>query len=145
MTYGLVLVADSARARFFSIAGPRAPLEPVEDLVCPESRMKERDLVSDRQGRSFDSKGAGRHATEPAKSASDVVAARFASEVAARLETGRLNDEYRRLFIVADPRFLGLVDKALGKSVRNLVCGKLNKDLSKLKPAEIREHLPERI
>lgn len=39
-------------------------MEELEGLKHPASRAHERDLISDRPGRSFDSFGSGRHAME---------------------------------------------------------------------------------
>ena len=57
-----VLVADKSKARIFTVEDPRGALLDETVLEHPEARYREQTLTSDRQGRSFDSKGQGRHA-----------------------------------------------------------------------------------
>jgi hypothetical protein len=57
-----VVVAESSRVLAFQQAG--LAMEELEGLMHPASRAHERDLISDRPGRSFDSFGSGRHAME---------------------------------------------------------------------------------
>jgi hypothetical protein len=47
-----VLVADGARARVFSVDRARGPLNEEADFVHPEERLPERELVTDKPGRS---------------------------------------------------------------------------------------------
>lgn len=145
MKYAWIVVADSARARILTATSALSPLESMRDMVSPESRLHERDLVSDRPGRSFDSSGKGRHAIGFENSAKQQVAVRFAAEVSEILEKGRINNDYGRLVIIADPRFLGLLDKSLTPGVKKLVSKKISKDLSKMSEQEIRAALPERL
>ena len=70
-----VVVADRSRARLFSVATPKGPLEELEDLVHPEARSHERDLTSDRPGRSND-----QHVLGAENSARDQQAHEFARE-----------------------------------------------------------------
>ena len=142
MKYAWIVVADSARARILSAVDPGSALKPVEQLVSPASRMHERDLTSDKPGRAFDSAGKGRHATSSSKSAKEQIAINFAREVADHLEKGRIDNQYQRLVMVADPKFLGLLMKSLSDPAQKLVSLKLDKDLSKLSEEEIRERLP---
>ena len=62
------VVADRSRARLFSVATPKGPLEELEDLVHPEARAHERDLTSDRPGRSNDQHVLGNASTARATS-----------------------------------------------------------------------------
>lgn len=140
-----ILVADSVRARIFSVDSATAPLIPIEQLVHPESRLHDRDMKSDRPGRAFDSHGGGRHATGKAVSPKEQEAIRFAGEIAAYLDRGRTKGEFRGLVVVADPRFLGILRVALSSEVKKLVTLEVDKELSKSKDADIRNALPDRI
>lgn len=63
-----IVVADGARARFFSPDRESAKLVSTgpADLVAPASRQRPRDLKSDKPGRSFSASRSGaRHAFEP--------------------------------------------------------------------------------
>ena len=142
MKHAWIVVADSARARILSAVGPNSALRPVEQLVSPASRMHDRDLTSDKPGRALSGSGKGRHATSGSKTAKEQIAISFAKEVADQLEKGRTDNQYRRLVMVADPKFLGLLMKSLSDPAEKLVSLKIDKDLSKLSEEEIRERLP---
>lgn len=145
MAYAWVVVADAARARIFSLENASGQLEPVEQLLSPEARLHERDLSSDRPGRSFDSYGSGRHSTETATSAKEQIAASFAKELAKHLKAGCNDRAYSRLVIVAEPQFLGRLNKTLSPEVEKLVSLKIDKDLTKETEQQIRERLPARV
>jgi protein required for attachment to host cells len=137
-----VLVADSAVARIFTARGPDGPLNEVESLSHTASRLHERDLASDRPGRTFDSVGGGRHAKELEVSPKEEEAVRFAEQLAERMHAGRTAGEFDRLMVVAAPRFLGLLREKLDPATRALVGFELDKDLTRHIPEEIRSHLP---
>ena len=50
-SYAGIVVADSARARIFSIDCAMALLNPLDQLVYPESRLHDEDMKSDKPGR----------------------------------------------------------------------------------------------
>lgn len=138
-----IVVADASRARLLVRTGKGGSLEEPEDLVHPEGRMPDRDIVSDRPGRSFDSAGEGRHAMEPRTDPGQEAAQEFAREVADVLEGHRAKGDFQRLILIAAPRFLGMLRDHLGKDTRRLVDGELDKDLVRADLEEILRHLPE--
>ena len=56
-----VVVADEAKAIIYARATKRGPLREVFSLANETAHMKTEELISDSGGRSFDSKGKGRH------------------------------------------------------------------------------------
>ncbi|MGI9318280.1 MAG: host attachment protein [bacterium] len=145
MAYAWVVVADAARARIFSVESASGALNAVEQLVSPEARLHERDLSSDRPGRSFDSYGSGRHSTEMPTSAKDQIAATFANELAQRLKVGCNDHDYSRLVVIAEPQFLGRLNKSISPEVEKLVSLTIDKDLTKESEQQIRDRLPAKI
>ena len=61
-----IVVAESARARIFTMSGIGGKLQEITDLSHPESRLHDTELSSDLPGRTFDIQGQGRHGMEPA-------------------------------------------------------------------------------
>ena len=145
MSSAWVLAADAGRARIFSADSPKSSLRPLKQLISPEARLREQDLTSDRPGRSFDSAGMGRHATEPSTHAREREALRFARDIARHLKQGRDSGAFDRLILVAEPRFLGLVRKAVDSNTAKMIALEVAKDVSKANAKEIRKHLPDRI
>ncbi len=133
-----VLVADRSRARIFSTQTPKGALREIEDLVHPEARAHERDLTSDRPGRSSD-----RHALGNTNSARDQQATAFAREISLRLEAARTHGNLERLVLICAPDLLGLLRKALSAPLEKLVIMTIDKNLTQQDAAVIRKLLPE--
>ncbi len=141
MSVTLVVVADSSKARFFSLARRSEPLEELEDMVHIEGRMRDQDEVSDKQCGLAGGHGEGGHAFESPTDIKQHESALFAKQIADRLEHGRVSNDYDKLILVAPPSFLGILRKALNEHVANLVSDSLDKDLVNEKESVIREHI----
>ncbi|MDS4021265.1 MAG: host attachment protein [Candidatus Competibacter sp.] len=141
MTTTWVLIADSSRARLFSVEKALAPLREIQAFVNPEGRAKTRDLVSDRQGRSPGNGPTMDYQVAPKRRQAMV----FAKEISEHLKNGRVGGLFRRLYIAATPSFLGLLRGKLDARTADLVVDTVSKDLTYLEPGQIRRHLPERL
>lgn len=140
-----VVVADSSRAKIYQIDGARGPLEEVEALVHPEARVHDQQLTSDLPGRTFDSNGQGRHAMEPPTTPKENEAMVFAREVCNRVKAARVSGEAESFIIAAAPSFLGLIRNTLDAATKARVTMEIDKNLVRMKPDEIRSHLPSRL
>jgi protein required for attachment to host cells len=136
-----LIVANSSIARIFKVHRKEALVE-IETLVHPESRLHNRDLVSDRPGRTSDSVGFSRHAIEPTVDPQHQECIEFAREIARYLEKGRTQGIFDKLYIAAGPSQLGLLRQTIHAQTLNLVAGEVNKDMTHMKPEEIINHLP---
>ena len=105
-----IVVAESARARIFTVTGSRGDLEEVADLSHPESRLHARELSSDLPGRTFDSHGEGRHGMEQATDLKDQEAQTFAAEIARHVDRSRLEGCFESLILVAPRNSSGYCD-----------------------------------
>ena len=132
-----IVVADAARARIFDADAEARAVSEVAALVHPESRAHDRELESDRGGRSFDSVGEGRHAMSRHVSPHDMEADRFARRLAGRLHEGTQQGEFTLLDIAAPPAFMGLLRKHLKNDVRSVLEIALTKDLVAASPEAI--------
>ena len=139
-----VVVADQSKARIFTVTDRRSALLDVGELEHPEARDREQTLTSDRPGRSFDSKGQGRHAmgstVEPGKQETIHFAKQVADHVQAAHNEGRCD----RLLLVAGPPMLGLLRENL-KTSSSMEISEVEKNLGQYDALEIRKHLPERL
>lgn len=140
-----VLVADRARARLFKLVGEGSQLDELRSFANPEARTPMADMVRDRKPRTQESMGSARHAIEPHTTLDEKISERFARELEAVLEEGRVQHRYERLVLVAPPGFLGTLNQTLGKQVRGHVVLEVDKDLSALPPREIHAHLASRL
>lgn len=138
-----VVVADGTRARLFNRHKNRK-LEEFDTLLSPAHRLHEGDLVSDRDGRAYDSDGAGRHGVGGNRNvAKDHEMSAFAKRLAARLEEGRNTGELSRLVLIAPPRFLGQLRSHLSERAADLVALTIDKELTTLPASKLEAHVPE--
>jgi protein required for attachment to host cells len=141
-----IVVADHARARLFSAATPTAPLSEVEDLVNAEARLHDADRAADKSGRLFGGAtgGHGHHSqsAEPHESPKQRDADRFARRVCECLEKHSASGAINKLYVIAEPDFLGMLRQHMSTQVRKHVAMELDKDLTRQTAAEIRGALP---
>jgi len=136
-----VLVAESSRAKLYTVTGRLAPITEIEALVHPESRMHEGDLVSDSAGSDGGSVGQGRHVIDSKNSARDHESLEFARTLASRLDSGRNNGDFAKLVLIAPPEFLGHLRGNLSKEVLSMVSRQVDKNLVQKSPEVLRNYL----
>jgi len=140
-----IVVADSSRARIFTVDKPLGPLQELESLTHPQARLHEQDLTTDLPGRSFDSGGEGRHAMSQNTSPKEQESLKFAKRIADHLEAARVDGQCDKLVIAAAPRFLGQLRQYLSTTTAALIEQEIAKNLTQHPVAEIRQLLPERL
>ncbi|MGB5547404.1 MAG: host attachment protein [Polyangiales bacterium] len=140
-----ILVAHEAGARVFANDGRGEGLTLVESMDHPKGRARDRDIDSDRPGRSFrkDSGDARRASMGKSEGPHDRAVADFARLLADKLRHARVQNQYQRLVLVAPPRFLGLLRASLDGPTSQLVLASIHKDLASSKEAELIKHLGE--
>ena len=138
-----ILVADSSRARIFTTKTPSAPLQEIETLAHPESRVHEQQITSDLPGRHQNDTGIGAHGYQDEIEPKEQEVIAFARQIAKHLEQARNNNKFKQLIVVAAPAFLGTLRTQLSEQTKNLVKIELDKNLTQHSAEEIRGHLPE--
>lgn len=137
-----VVVADTSRARIFAADKPASDLAEIEDLSHPEARLHEADLIADRPG-SGRSHGSGSFSMGESGVYKDAEASRFAHDVCERVEAGRVQGQFQKLYVIAAPQFLGLLRKHQSSATRQMVAAEISKNLAASDPKSIRAHLPQ--
>jgi protein required for attachment to host cells len=137
-----ILVADASRARIFAADKALSPLNEIRTLTFPEARLHEGDLVTDKGGRDRNP-GIGAHGLNEDGDHKHDNAERFAAQVCHELESARNAGEFRKLYVVAAPGFLGMLRHHQSSGLRNLIAGEVDKNLSTQEPAAIRKCLPD--
>ena len=133
------VVAGQSQARFFNQESAGKPLEELPGLDNPDARLHERDLISERPGRTFDSKGATRHAKEQKTNVKKQVAINFAKQISDYLEARR--NEFDNLVLIAPPAFLGLLRESLPDTLMKLVTREIDKDIVNKDVKDIQRYL----
>jgi protein required for attachment to host cells len=132
-----VVVADAAHAQIYARPTRRAPLELVQTFAEEQARAAEHDLLSDSPGRTFDSRGAGRHAKQPEHTMKQNLREAFARHIAEFVEAGRTANRFAHLAIVAAPALLGELRAHLREPTLRLLDVEIHKHMTTAKPAEI--------
>ena len=118
-----VVAADSYRARILEFKGHGEPLQELEDWVNPVAREDASEVARSPKGRFFRSAdapsrgGTTEYSSHPIEQATE----RFADNIADYLDKGRNEHRFQRLFIVADPKFLGILRGNMNKHVSQMV------------------------
>lgn len=135
----LIVVADGARARFFEPRHDAHTLVPASraDMVAPDSRLQNQEIVADRPGRGYGSAEASthRHAFEPPHDPQKLEKHNFMAALAHALD--EIGGQYDRLVLVAPSRSLGELDTLLSPQVKAMVSHRIAKDLTAASPADL--------
>jgi protein required for attachment to host cells len=140
MVHTWILVANSATARIFNMES-NGSLTELKALMHPASRLHQRDLVSDREGRSFESAYPAHHALEPPTPAKQVEFAIFAKLISDHLNEEHRAGKFNKLYIAASPHFLGLLRKDFSPQIVETIAGEIDKDITHLPASEVKAHL----
>jgi protein required for attachment to host cells len=135
-----ILVADRARARIFE-TGVDSALVEVACFSEPDARAGETGLTTDRPPTVNESVGNARHSIEPHTPLRDKITARFATQLAHALQTGRNEGRFEELVLVAPPRFLGALHSALGTALRACVVREIRHDFTALPAHDLGKRL----
>ena len=137
-----VVVADRAVAKIFKVSKFPKVTE-IFHMEHPESKMLNQDLVSSKQGCAFQSVGDSRSTYQARFQPKQLEAAKFAIDVADHLALAQRNGEFNRLYIFAEPTFLGLLRKHFNAETRKTIVAEIPKELIPSDISSIERHLEE--
>jgi len=123
-----VIAANSGSAEIFAVE-PGKSIELIQQINFPEGRMKGREILSDRPGRSFDKMGSARHALGTKTSLHTHEQQVFAHELCTLLRKGCEEQLFERLVMIAPPEFLGDLRKILPENVKRFLFQEINKEI----------------
>ena len=132
-----IVVADSSRARFFSMKSRLEPLTEIHCMTHLESRSHAYDDSNEHHG----NLGQGGHTFESHTDLKHNEAAVFAKQIADMLEQGRVKQSFNNLILVAPPAFLGALRHGINDHVHDYISDSLAKNLVTENEAVIRSYL----
>lgn len=133
-----ILVANRVRARLLELDESKREVSEIGDFLNPDGRAPSGTRGENRPPRTMESVGTTRHAIEPHTEPAVKVADRFARQLIAILEDGRVHNHYDRLVLIATPRFLGRLRQCMDGPLRGHVVRELGRDMTRDKPETIR-------
>jgi protein required for attachment to host cells len=138
----LVLVCDSARARFFEIRDDDPSWRDVGHDAHDASRSKAADLVSDHSGRRSSEGGSVHHnALAPASSPKEIEKEHFAHSLGKTLDQWSRSGRFRWWVLVAPPHFVGLMKKELTSELTKHLIATVDKEMSQFSVSQLAERL----
>jgi protein required for attachment to host cells len=136
------VIADGGHARFVRPAADNA-LHTFAAVDSATVHKRDHDLVSDREGRAFESATAGRSGYSPRHDPHEMEKQRFAQTVAVLINENSAADTFNELVVVAPSHLLSELTFGLDASTRAKLLGTLAKDLVKTPDHELWGHLKE--
>lgn len=136
-----IVVADNSKAKIFRLVKFPNKIEEIAFLEHPESRLHNQDLISSKPGRNFQSGGTTRHAYQPETEPKAVEAHKFAREVSNFLTVAERNSEFNRIYLFAEPSFLGLLRQLISPDIQKLIAAEIPKELTSCDNSTIEQHL----
>lgn len=136
----VVIVADASKARVFKATRGLKKLTEFEDFIHSESRLTDKELMSDTSRISANRRGSLQPRTFP----KDHEEQTFAKQLGKHLKELHSKEPYEELVLVASPRFLGMLRNELHASIANLVSHTIDKELIHLSKDQLLEHLKNR-
>lgn len=135
-----ILVANRSQAKIYRLV--KFPqIEEISDLAHPEGRLHNQDLISSKPGRAFQSMGTGRSSYQAKSEPTQLEAAKFAAHVADHLASAGRKGDFHRLYVFAEPTFLGLLRDHINPEVQKTIVAESPKDFSSSDKAAIEHHL----
>ena len=135
-----ILVANASLAKLYANLGPNKGLTLVKEMIHPESRQKNSELVTDRAG-SMASAGNGLGSKQPQTQPKTHEAKVFAQELAHELYRGRAKNAFGRAIVFAPPAFMGMLNAVMDTPTAQLITDRFEKDYTKTSEPKLKEHL----
>jgi protein required for attachment to host cells len=136
-----LLVADGAEAQIYAVEPVTFSLTPLRQGRFTHRGVASRNLVSDRPGRSFNSRGAVRHALEPRTSPHQAAEDKFLKTVGQALGPLMRAAKVGDLLIAAPPKAMAVLRKAMTKPVQDKIALEITREWTKLAPLEMTQRL----
>ena len=131
-----ILLADARMARIVENPGPGKGVFQIRNKVFEAKEVNE---FADSAGRTHNSTTSTRHKYETPDNTSNA-ANEFVDEILTSLQKSLRDGEYNRLIICAAPKTLGLINKALPKSLKDVTIGQVDRDLTRVPTDKLAKH-----
>jgi len=139
MTKTWILIANASVAFLYEPewVNSKPTLKLVGEYSHPDSRKKDRQITSDREGQYIARTGGHGNfieASDPHQYEAEV----FARELFQVIEQGRVNNKYQSLTLIAAPHFMGLLRQCIDeRPLKNVDITEIQKDYTKEKPHDL--------
>jgi protein required for attachment to host cells len=137
ITRTYIVIADGKYAKFYLNTGIGKGISLIDKFEHDIRDTKE--IGKDKPGRTFDSKGEGRHSIEPKTDWHEQEKLNFAHDIANYLNNH--TKEFDRFMLIAPVKIVAEVKKHLNSHTEPMLSGELHKDLTHMPTKDLPEHL----
>ncbi len=137
-----LILANSGIMKIFKFPSDTKKLVASETTVFPERHLRPHDLNSDKEGRSYPSKGHQSSAYERRKDLKKTEEELFATKIAEFLNKAARDNDFEKLYLAISKEFFGILKPKLSDEVREKIAEQTNKDLIHEKLHSIWSHFP---
>ena len=131
-----ILSANSTKATLYSKKSNEKSLMEIKQFECPEGKLHNSDLVSDKSGRVAQQSAHRTKGLSSTQSPKERVIEMFAKTLCEYLDKARKENQFDDLIIASSPKFLGLLHSKLSEETTKVISKNINKDLSQKKSLE---------
>lgn len=135
-----VVVADKCQANIYHML-KYPKLEKINRLEHLESGLHNQDLISSKPGHNGQRAGVAGYSYQPETEPKQLEASKFATELAHYLSTAEQKGEFHRLYIFADPSFLGFLRPHISKGTQKTIVAEVPKELTSHDITSIEKHI----
>jgi protein required for attachment to host cells len=126
-----ILAADSTQATVYAQQGHNKPLIEIKSFECPDCKLNNFELDSDRPGRATQQQSKRAKNLNTKMSRRERAIQIFAKELCGFLDQSRKENKYDELVLAASPNFLGILHKNLNEETSKKIKQNINKNLLK--------------
>lgn len=138
-----VVTLNTSNCRIYHYQKHLNKLTLIKELNHPESRLKNRDITSDRPGHYHKSLKTSRGAYEPASDPKANEVDIFSRDIAKVLNCAKKDNLYRELILITAPHMHGVLNQHLNKNVQTNITETIHKDLQTLSEKALSDYLAE--
>ena len=136
MSITWIITANASVAKIYVSAHLKDDCQLIRELLHPEARLKEQDLVTDRPGH-YKTANPSRGAFVGHNSHKETEKDRFAKIIVDILDHGFTTNEFSKLILTASPAFLGHLKTHIPSSLAHQIKLTIAKDFTYVTPKEL--------
>ncbi len=137
-----IVIANAENATIYSASERNLKFNLIKKLFHSESKLKNKDLVSDRPGHYSKGYSNGMRGSYAEKTDHKLLEIEhFAKEICQTLESGRVVNGYIGLIIIAEPHFYGLLNKFSNQHIKNKIKHHVPKDYTHYSEKKLKTEL----
>ena len=135
-----VVTANSNQCRIYDYHHKDNQLKLLHEINHPENKLKDSEVLSDRQGR-YNTMGSAHGAYSQPHDPANIHIDNFARQIAQVLDEGRNKQAYQTLILVAPSHMEGLLNEHLNKHVKSMIKQVIQKNVMHCAEHELLNYL----